>query len=282
LAAPAGALAGVLAGTPAERIPAGSVDRLVAQFYAAAGVTAVGDALRSARELRAADFVGWPVAWLVQRLSGRDPLRKQRLGLLWNDLRAVSSGPAGAQQAGIDNALTEFGDKVAEPLIKPWSHTVRAAARSRADAIPPAVGEAIGDALPPEDSVERWWRLAGLAQGVLLGAVAIALAWFVAVLVFGVFHAVSGLPGLLGDPLSLLWAALLGGAALGLGVVTASVSMDQVRKRAEAEKVQVSADIRKRIEGIAREMAVVPVEQELSEFDRYREEYAVAARETGA
>jgi GTP-binding protein EngB required for normal cell division len=278
----AGAAGGAAAGGAAERIPAGSIGKLVDQFYAAAGVTAVGDALRSARELRAADFTGWPVAWLVQRLTGRDPLRKMRLGLLWNDLRAVSSGPAGAQQAAIDNALTEFGDSVAEPLIKPWSQTVRTAARSRADAIPPAVGEAIGAILPAEDSVERWWRLAGLAQGVLLGAVAIALAWFVAVLVFGVFHVASGLPGLLSDPLSLLWAVLLGAVSLGLGVVTASASMEMVKKRAQAEDARISAEIRKRIEGIAKEMAVVPVEQELSEFDRYREEYAVAAKETSA
>ncbi|HUC56356.1 MAG TPA: GTPase [Streptosporangiaceae bacterium] len=264
---------------PAQLILAGSIEKLVDQFYAAAGVTAVGDALRSARELRAADFVGWPVAWIMQRLTGRDPLRQVRLGLLWNDLRAVSSGPAGAQQAGIDNALTEFGDKVAEPLIKPWSQTVRAAARSRADAIPPAVGEAIGAALPAEDSVERWWRMAGLAQGVLLGAAAVALAWFAAIVVFGVFNAVSGLPSLLSDPLSMLWAVLLAVAALGLGIGTASVSMNVVKKRAQAENVEVLAEIRKRVQRIAKEMAVAPVEQELSEFDRYREEYAVASKE---
>ncbi len=266
----------------AERIPAESIEKLVDQFYAAAGVTAVGDALRSTRELRAADFVGWPVAWLVLRLTGRDPLRKERLGRLWNDLRTVSSGPAGAQQAAIDNSLTEFGNRIAEPLIKPWSQTVRTAARSRADSIPPAVGEAIGAALPAEDSVLRWWRLAGLAQGVLLGAIAISIAWFVAVLVFGVFHAASGLPWLLGDPTSLLWAVLLGAVALGLGAATASTSIDTVKKRALAENTQVSADIRRRIEGIAREMAVAPVEQELSEFDRYREEYAVAVKEASA
>ncbi len=263
----------------AQRIPSGSTGKLVDQFYAAAGVNAVCDALRSARELRAADFAGWPAAWLVQRFAGRDPLRKVRLGLLWNDLRAVSSGPAGAQQAAIDNALTEFGDSVTESLVKPWSQTVRAAARSRADAVPAAVGEAIGMALPPEDSVERWWRLAGLAQGVLLGATAIALAWFAAVLAFGVLKVAGGLPGLLSDPLSLVWAVLLGSVALGLGAVTASASMRRVKKQALAEKAQISADIRKRIEDIAREMAVVPVEQELFEFDRYREEYAVAAKE---
>src|SRR5258708_6546990 len=88
----------------------------------------------------------WPTGWR----TGRDPLRKQRLSLLWNALKSVTAGPAGAQRAAIDNSLSEFGDHLAAPLPKPWSQTVKAAARSRADAIPTAVGEAIGQALPAE------------------------------------------------------------------------------------------------------------------------------------
>jgi 50S ribosome-binding GTPase len=264
-------------GTASEGVPADATAKLVDQFYSAAGVTAVGDSVRSARELRAADFVGWPVAWLTQRLTGRDPLRKERLGMLWNDLRAVSTGPAGAQQAAIDNALSEFGDRVAEPLPRPWAQTVKTAARSRADAIPAAVGEAIGAALPEEGSVVRWWRLAGLVQGVLLGVVAIALAWLVAVLVIGVFHAASGLPGILSSPLNLLWAVLVVGAALALGLGVASFSMSTVKKRALTEDAQIAANIRKRIAAIASEMVVIPVKQELSEFARYRDEYAIAS-----
>jgi GTP-binding protein EngB required for normal cell division len=263
-------------GEPAS-VSDSSIGKLVDQFYAAAGVAAVGDSLRSARELRAADFVGWPVAWIVQRLSGRDPLRKIRLSTLWSDLRSVSSGPAGAQQAAIDNALTEFGDQVGASLPKPWSHTVRTAARSRAEEIPAAVGEAIGAALPGEDSVERWWRQAGMLQGVLLGAVAIALAWLIAVLVCGVFGVGSGLPSLLSDPVMLVWAAVLGAVALGLGAGTAKASMSLVAKRAVTENAELIAELRKRIEAIAREQAVMPVEQELSEFERYREEYVIAS-----
>ncbi len=250
---------------PSGREPAAYTDRLVDQFYAAAGVTAVGDSLRSARELRAADFVGWPIGWLVQRLTGRDPLRKVRL-----------TGPVGAQQAAIDNSLDDFGDQLAEPLPKPWSHTVKAAARSRADAIPAAVGTAIGEALPAEDSVEGWWRLAGLWQGILLGLVVIALAWLIAVVVFGVFHVANGLPRLLTHPLSIAWAALTGVVALGAGASTASVCMALVRKRSAAENARIDAEIRKRIETIANEFAVAPAEQELSEFERFGAEFATA------
>src|SRR5262249_33687685 len=86
---------------PVGHVPLTSKSRLEDGRGAAAGIAAVGDALRSARELRAADFVGWPVAWFARRMAGRDPLRKVRLGMLWNDLRSVTAGPAGAQQAEV-------------------------------------------------------------------------------------------------------------------------------------------------------------------------------------
>lgn len=263
-----------------DMAPGDSKAKLVSDFYAAAGVTAVGDALRSARELRATDFVGWPVAWFAQRLSGRDPLRKVRLGMLWNDLRSVSSGPAGAQQAAIDNALNNFGDQLTESLPRPWSHTVKAAARSRAEEVPSAVGEAIGAALPAEDSIETWWRLGGLCQGVLLGAAALAFAWLVAVIVFGVFGVVKGLPGLLGNPTSTGWAALALAVTLGVGAAMASACISLVKKQALAENARIAADIAGRIEQIAKDLAVIPAEQELSEFGRYREEFVIAL--TGA
>ena len=259
-----------------DTVAGDSKAKLVDEFDAAAGVAAVGDALRSARELRAADFVGWPVAWFAQRISGRDPLRKVRLGMLWNDLRSVSSGPAGAQQAAIDNALNEFGDQVARSLPRPWSQTVKAAARSRAEAVPSAVGEAIGAALPAEDSVEAWWRVGGAWQGALLGAVALTLAWLVAVIVFGVFHVARGLPSLLADPTSIAWAAAAFAVALGAGAATASACTSLVRKRALAETARITADIRARIEEIAKDLAIIPAEQELSEFGRYREEFMIA------
>jgi predicted GTPase len=263
-------------------VSAESRERLVEQFSAAAGVSAVGDSLRSARELRAADFVGWPIAWLAQRVTGRDPLRKMRLGMLWNELRSVTAGPSGAQQAEIDNALTEIGDQLAEPLPRPWLRTVRAAVRSRADQIPAAVGTAIGESLPSEDSVPMWWRLAGLCQGLLLGAIVVGLAWMTTIVIFGVFHAAAGLPHLFSSVSLLLWLALGTLAMLGLGVLTSSACMSRVRKTADRERDEVTVEMRGQIEAVAGQMVIVPAEQELSELDRFREELRVASRASGA
>ena len=112
------------------RVPVDTAEELVDAFAGAAGVSAVADALQSARELRAVDYVGWPIAWLVERLTGRDPVRRIRLGRLWAELKSMATGPSGAQQADIDNALTKLADEVGTPLPKPWSQTTRSAARS--------------------------------------------------------------------------------------------------------------------------------------------------------
>jgi 50S ribosome-binding GTPase len=260
----------------AAAIPASAKKQLTGRFEAAAGVSAITDSLRNARELRAIDFVGWPIAWIFQRLTGREPARKVRLSMLWDDLRSVSAGPAGAQQAEIDNALTEFGDGLADPLPKPWSHTVRTAVRSRADRIPAAVGSAIGETLPAENSVRWWWRLAGLWQGLLLGLAALAVVWLIVITVFGVFHAVSGVAFALRDTAALPWIGGAGVAALALGAGTAALSMSSVRRSAERENARVATDMRGRIGEVAQEMVILPVEQELSEYDRYRDEVLIA------
>jgi len=251
---------------------------LTSKLTAAAGVSAICDALRGARELRAIDFVGWPVAWFFQRLTGRDPIRKVRLGLLWNDLRSITAGPAGAQQAEIDNALTELGDELAASLPKPWSNTVRAAVRSRADDIPAAVGSAIGDALPAEDGILWWWRLAGLWQGLLLGAASIGIAWLVLIVVFGVFHAAAGMPALFSKVGLLPWIGAGTAIVLVLGAWTSWATLRLVRTSAADESIRVTADVKNKIAAVSGEMVVMPAEQELSEMTRYREETAIAAR----
>jgi hypothetical protein len=54
--------------------------------------------------------------------------------------------------------------------------------------------------------------------------------------------------------------------------------MSLVKKRSMAENARVAADIRTKIEVIAREMAVMPAEQEMSEFERYRAEFMIAVK----
>ena len=261
----------------AGHVPDDSSDQLVEAFSRAAGVSAVADALDSARELRAVDYVGWPVAWLAERLTDRDPVRKIRLGRLWAELRGMSAGPSGAQQADIDNALTKLADEVGPPLPKPWSQTTRSAVRSRAEEIPAALGAVMGESLPPEDKITPWWRMIGALQGLLLGCVIVSLAWIMALLIFGVFHAASSPPRLFSDVSLLPWIVVMIAAFLFLGWLTASGCMNIVRAAAEREREQVQETMRAGIGTVARDMVVIPAEQELAEFARFRSEFHVAS-----
>jgi GTP-binding protein EngB required for normal cell division len=259
--------AGLLAASPAK---------LAAAFARAAGVLAIGDSLQSARELRAVDYVGWPVSWLVERLVKRDPVRKIRLGKLWAELRGVTAGPSGAQQAEIDHALTQLADEVSPALPKPWSQTIRAAIRSRAKDIPGALGERIGEALPAENKIAGWWRAIGAWQGLLLGCVIVGLAWMIAICVFGVFETKAAVPHLFSDLSLLPLIAVLIVAMLVLGWLTASVCVNAVRAAAIRENEQVAGDMQDRLASVAQDLVVLPALQELAELDRFRAELAVA------
>ena len=263
-----------VAGSPGDPdefadLPPRGAELLAEAFARAAGTAGVGQALQSARELRAVDYVGWPVAWLVDRLVGRDPVRKLRLGNLWDELRQVSAEPAGAQQAEIDNALTALGDQVGADLPAPWSHTVRTAARSSAQQIPAALGTAIGKSLPAENTVMPWWRLVAAWQGLLLGCALIGLAWLAAIVVLGVFGAAPHAPGVFRDPVLLPWIAVMIAAILVLGWLTATGCMSAVITAAVRERDQIDGQMRARMADVAEQLVILPIRQELAECSRF-------------
>jgi energy-coupling factor transporter ATP-binding protein EcfA2 len=261
----------------AGRVPADDAERLVDAFCGAAGVAAVADTLQSARELRAVDYVGWPIAWMVERLTGRDPVRRIRLGRLWAELKSMAAGPSGAQQADIDSALTKLADEVGAALPKPWSQTIRTAVRSRAEEIPTAISAAMGKSIPEENKIAPWWRLVGALQGLLLGCVIVSAAWAVALLVFGVFKAAGTVPRLFGDPSLLPWVILMIVAFLLLGWLTATGCMNLVRAAAARERSRLLDTMRGRITEVARETVLAPAGRELAACARFRSELRVAA-----
>lgn len=258
-------------------LPEGTQGQLATSFADAAGLSAIGDGMRSARELRALDYVGWPVSWLAERLTSRDPVRKIRLGKLWDELRGTTAGPSGAQRAEIDNALTQVADHRVPPLPRPWSRTVRTALRSRADDIPAALGAEIGAELPPNPVVERWWRLIGVVQGLLLGVVLIGIAWLIALLVCGVFRVGSGVPRLFTDVWLIPSAVFMVTAGLLGGWLTARAATKAVGEAAEREMRELIDDIHARMTGVAHDLVVIPAELELAKLDRFRHELRAAA-----
>ena len=135
------------------------------------------ETLNGVRERSAAGYIGWPPARLAARLRGEAPAHK---------LLASDPGQAGqAQRSDIDNAINVFASEVGGSLPEPWSRTVRAAARSRADEAQSALGTAVAQGLPPRDKVTNWWRLVALAQWLLMALMLAGLIWIVLILASG-------------------------------------------------------------------------------------------------
>jgi len=273
---PHGEVAHAADGGPVPGVPVALADQLAGDFSRAAGVRAIGDGLRSARELRALDYTGWPVSWMAERLTSRDPVRKIRLGKIWDELRDVAAGPSGAQQADIDNSLTKVADQITPGLPGPWSRTVRAAVRSQSDQVPAALGAEIGAALPPESSGQRWWRFAGVAQGLLLGCAVVGLGWFIALLAIRAAGG-RGLPALFTNLVFLPVSAAVVVVALTAGWLLARRCAAAVEAGAARETEQLVTDINDRMAAVAAAMVVGPAERELAELDRFRRELDVAA-----
>jgi hypothetical protein len=116
-------------------------------------------------------------------------------------------------------------------------------------------------------------------QGLLLGCALVGAAWFVAVLVLGVAHVSSGMPGLFTSSWYLLWAS--GMVVVGLlgGWLTARICTGAVSKAASRETESLREDIDRRLAAVAHELVVEPADFELAELARYRTELRVAAGE---
>jgi GTP-binding protein EngB required for normal cell division len=267
----------VYAGDGPAVVPEPAAAALSDAFAHGAGMVAAGEALQGAREVRAGEYIGWPIATLAARLRGRNRVRKTGLWNIAGQLRSLAAGTADAQPAEIDNALTAFGAEVGARLPAPWSRTVYAAARSRADAIPGALGEAIVESLPTDGGVPAWWRLVRAWQWLLVGAAVAGLAWIGAIIAFAEFHVDRQVNSALLDEASLLpWVAAVIVALLLLGWLTSAGCMNMIMLAADRERGRAEQGMRSRIAKVARELVLMPVEQELSEYDRFREELKTA------
>jgi len=253
---------------PAIYVPAGPAGTLTAAFAKAAGAKAVTETLNGVRENRAASYIGWPPARLAARLRGQAPTHK---------LLASDPGQAGqAQRSDIDNAINVFANDVGGSLPEPWSRTVRAAARSRADEAQSALGTAVAQGLPPRDKVTTWWRLVALAQWLLVALTLTGLIWIVLILAFGESNSAHKSPSLINDVSLAPWLGVMVVAFLLLGWLISSWCQNMVVLAADREREQAVRDILARIAAVANDLVVAPVGRELSDYERFRTELAAA------
>ena len=255
---------------PATYVPAGPVGALTAAFAKAAGAAAATETLNGVRERSAAGYIGWPPARLAARLRGQAPAPAHKL-------MASAPGHAGqAQRSDIDNAINMFANEVGGSLPGPWSRTVRAAARSRADDAQAALGAAVAQGLPPRDKVTGWWRLIALAQWLLVALTLAGLIWIVLILAIGGSSGPNQKSSLINDVSLAPWLGVMVVALLLLGWLISSWCENMVVLAADREREQAVRDILARIAAVTNDLVVVPVGRELSDYERYRTELAAA------
>jgi energy-coupling factor transporter ATP-binding protein EcfA2 len=260
-----------LAAEPPAMIDEARAAELVEALTDAAGAPAVAEAMESAYELRAVDYVGWPIARMAARLRS-DPLRKMRLTELREELRGSFTGPVGAQQGDVDNALQGITDGVTGGLPQSWALAVRNAGRSHAADLPEALGSSLKEALPIFNQVPRWWWLIKTWQYFLVLIATMAIVWIGLLVAYGVFELSSTPPALIGDPGLIPYVAILLACTLGMGALTSSACRNMVALSAAKLADRMELHMRERIAQVAEEKVLYPVADELRAYARFRAE----------
>ena len=253
-----------------KSVPEAPARQLTEAFARAAGVVAVAQAMASARGAQAARLTGWPAARLLRRRGAVPALRGGAVGS-----RQAAEAAGQAQQSEVDNAITAFADSVGGALPTPWGASLREAARSNAGLVPQALanavraGAATGRSRPPV-----WWQLVTLWQWLLAaGAVAgVALS-----IVIGVVRLTGHHQGLLSEASLIPWLLALAAALLVLGFLTAVGCKNMTVAAAQHERDAAEKAMRDRVAGVTRDQVLVPAGQEIAEYERFRQELAIAS-----
>ncbi len=251
---------------PVMYVPSGPAAALTTAFAKAAGVAAATETLNGARERRAASYIGWPPGRLAARLRGAGPTSARML-------LAADSADVAAQRSDIDIAITVFADEVGGSLPEPWSRTVRAAARSRANEAQSALGAAVAQGLPPRDKVTGWWRLIALVQWLLMLLTLAGLVWIALILSLHGSHKSSSL---ISDTSLVPWLGVMVVALLLLGWLVESWCQNMVVLAADREREQANQVIMSRIAAVTSELVLAPAGRELADYERFRAELAAA------
>jgi energy-coupling factor transporter ATP-binding protein EcfA2 len=265
-ATPDGQKAGTPAPDPVMYVPPVPAAELITAFARAAGVAAATETLNGVREQQAARYIAWPPGRMVARLRGAGPAPTRKL------LAGEDADVAQAQRSDIDNAITVFADEIGGSLPEPWSRTVRAAARSRANEAQAALGAAVAQGLPPRDKVTGWWKLIALAQWLLMLLTLAGLVWFALILARHGSHK----PSLISDASLLPWLGVMVVALLLLGWLIESWCENMVVLAADHEREEASQTIMSRVATVTSDLVLAPAGRELADYERFRAELAGA------
>jgi hypothetical protein len=269
---------------PAASVPPEPATRLTDAFAQAIGLTAVADALTSARDAQAARLTGWPLGRLLHGLQhGRQQGHGDALRGLSAAREPETAGqPADAvvmagqaQQSEVDNAITAFVDAVGAELPEPWSDGVREAARRNATMVPQSLASAVHEAAVAAGSRSPgWWRLVTAWQWLLtvLAVVGVALC-----LVIAVVRATGHQQGWISEVSLIPWLLLMAAAMLILGYVTAVSCRNLAISAADRERETAEQAMHARVADVAHDLVLTAAGHEIAQYESFRRELTIAS-----
>jgi hypothetical protein len=247
------------------RIGRADRSRLAAALADAAGLPVVVQAVAGAHRRRGALATGWPFVRWLRRLRP-DPLRRLRLGdEPAAEVHTSLPGPTPVHRAQVFEAARALAAGASDGLAAPWPRLARDAATSREDELGQRLDRAVAGA-DLKMRKPRWWGLAGLLQTILAVVVAAGVLWLLVLVGLGFLHLDDAvrLPELGDVPLPTL--LLIGGALAGILLAALFRAMNAAGARRRARRA--SSAIQSRVEAVADEAVVAPVEAELAARER--------------
>ena len=255
------------------KLPRGDREQLLAALEVAAGVPTVTRAVAQAHRRRGALAAGWPFVRWLRRLRP-DPLRRLRLGdRAQPDVRTSLPGPSPVQRSQVASSIRMVAAGIAGELPAPWPGLARSAATAREDELADRLDRAVA-AADLHMTRPRWWTLAGLLQKLLAAAVLVGVLWLLALAVLGYLQLGEIVPTPELDGWAVPTLLLLGGTAAGilLALLFRFVNGAGARRRARA----ATRSLGRRIEEVAEELVVAPLEAELGAYEQFCAELGVA------
>lgn len=259
------------AGASEQAVTAADRKSLTRALSAAAGVDVVSEAVSGAYRLRSRRSTGWPVTAWTSRLR-LDPARRLRLRDEPSELvRTSLPGPSALRRAHVDNALRQISDRAASGLPDPWPHAIRRAATQSQDQMPDLLDQAVAGTDLGLGRHPFWWRAAATLQWLLLATATAGLVWLVALFVVAWLQ--------LPDPPLPHWGpvpvpTLLLVAGLVSGFLLAQICGMFARVGARRLSQQARRRLEKRIDQLAADNVLEPVERELAARRQFRTEMA--------
>ncbi|WP_237232851.1 dynamin family protein [Rothia nasisuis] len=264
-------------GEPAG-LTAAAVTQLEDGIYAASGADALVKAAADSYKLHAVSATGWiATRWLLKIKS--DPLK--RLGLHKDHggepISRSSLPPLGApQKAALGTAVRSFAQNVSAGVTEPWSHSIRDSARTYESQLPAEIERAAATVHYDANKKRWWWHLLNMIQWIGLGVALVGLLWLTALAVASYFQIVLPEPPTVeGFPLPVPTLLVVTGLLLGILTAVLGRAIAAVGHRIYAGGIR--RQLEANLADVASRCVIVPVQDELTRLDSYRQALREAA-----